>query len=375
MAGNGGVSFTPTPQVTKVRCVRVCASRGRVRQTGRIQLRGSGLSGVVKVTFLGARGKSDDVTVKVHPAGDSKITLRVPLNAMSGRLALVAPGTVTTSATTESLAILPAPPPPPSRGKLTPVPGPRDPGGPALETATSTNKAYAGSRRGVTFSYRITAPAPVSVEIDLLRETDGSIVQSWQEPAVQPGVTGNVNWTGVSGGQLQPDGRYAWRLTATGASGAKARSAQVQDETRDSFDLHDHIFPVRARHTFGDGFGAGRQGHTHQGQDIMARCGSKLEAVEAGTILYRRYQSAAGYYLILHGEETGTDYGYMHMRAPSPFAPGDEVTTGEVLGNVGETGDATACHLHFEMWSAPGWYNGGQPFDPLPSLEQWDAYS
>jgi murein DD-endopeptidase MepM/ murein hydrolase activator NlpD len=369
------VSFTATPQVSRMVCVKSCASRGRARQGGTVRLVGSGLSGVTKVTFLGARGKSDDVTVRVRPSGNAKINVKVPLNAMSGRLALVAPGAVTTSATTSSLTILPAPPPPPTTGQLTPVPGPRDPGGPQLETATSTNVAYAGSSNGVTFSYRVSAASPASVEIDLLRETDGSVVQTWQVPAVQPGVVNNITWSGMSNGQLQPDGRYAWRLTATGASGAKARSAQVQDDTRDSFDLHDHIFPVRARHTFGDGFGAQRQGHTHQGQDILAACGSKLAAVEAGTVLYRRFQSAAGYYLILHGDETGSDYGYMHMRAPSPFAPGDHLSTGEVLGNVGETGDATACHLHFEMWTAPGWYNGGHPFDPLPSLQQWDAYS
>jgi murein DD-endopeptidase MepM/ murein hydrolase activator NlpD len=374
-AGNGGVSFTPTPKVSRLVCVKSCASRGRARQGGTVRLVGSGLSGVTQVTFLGARGKTDDVTVKVRPSGDRAIAVKVPLNAMSGRLALTAPGTVTTSSTTPSLTILPAPPPPPSTGKLTPVPGPSDPGAPQLETATSSNVAYAGSSSGVTFSYRVTASSPVSVEIDLVRETDGTVVQSWQQPGVQPAVVNKITWEGVTGGQLQPDGRYAWRLTATGATGAKARSAQVQDTTRDSFDLHDHIFPVRARHTFGDGFGAQRQGHTHQGQDILASCGSKLAAVEAGTVLYRRFQSAAGYYLILHGDETGLDYGYMHMRAPSPFAPGDHLTTGEIIGNVGETGDATACHLHFEMWTAPGWYNGGHPFDPLPSLQQWDAYS
>jgi hypothetical protein len=27
------------------------------------------------------------------------------------------------------------------------------------------------------------------------------------------------------------------------------------------------------------------------------------------------------------------------------------------------------------MWTAPGWYEGGRPFDPLPSLRGWDAYS
>jgi len=41
----------------------------------------------------------------------------------------------------------------------------------------------------------------------------------------------------------------------------------------------------------------------------------------------------------------------------------------------GETGDASACHLHFEMWAAPGWYEGGSPIDPLSYLEKWDRYS
>jgi murein DD-endopeptidase MepM/ murein hydrolase activator NlpD len=42
---------------------------------------------------------------------------------------------------------------------------------------------------------------------------------------------------------------------------------------------------------------------------------------------------------------------------------------------VGQTGDATACHLHFEEWSSPGWYSGGRPFDPLADLKSWDSYS
>jgi murein DD-endopeptidase MepM/ murein hydrolase activator NlpD len=107
----------------------------------------------------------------------------------------------------------------------------------------------------------------------------------------------------------------------------------------------------------------------------MARCGLKIRAAEAGTVLWNKWQSAAGNYVVIHGEETGIDYGYMHMRTRSPFLKGDQVTTGETIGNVGQTGDATACHLHFETWSPPGWYTGGHPFDPLPMLEQWDAYS
>jgi hypothetical protein len=368
------VSFSPTPTVTKVACAKVCASHGRARQGGTVRILGSGLSGVVKVTFLGVAGKSDDVSVAVQPKSDRSLTVKVPLNAMSGRLALLTSGTVATTARTKPLGILPPPPPPPTTGQLTPVPGPSDPGGPSLETATSSNLAFAGSSRGITFSYRITASAPVNVEIDLMREDNGSVVQTWQVPNVQPGVVSNITWQGMSNGALQPDGRYAWRLIATGASGAKARSAQAADPTRDAFDLHGHVFPLRGRHTFGDGFGVQRKGHTHQGQDILARCGLPILAAEAGKVLYNKVQSAAGNYLVIHGED-GYDYAYMHMRARSPFQAGDEVTTGETIGNVGETGDATTCHLHFEAWTPPGWYNGGHPFDTLPLLQQWDSYS
>jgi murein DD-endopeptidase MepM/ murein hydrolase activator NlpD len=38
-------------------------------------------------------------------------------------------------------------------------------------------------------------------------------------------------------------------------------------------------------------------------------------------------------------------------------------------------GRASGCHLHFEMWTAPGWYQGGDVFDPLPELTRWDAFS
>ena len=63
----------------------------------------------------------------------------------------------------------------------------------------------------------------------------------------------------------------------------------------------------------------------------------------------------------------------MYLRAPALVATGDPVMTGQPIGFVGDTGDADGCHLHFEIWTAPGWYTGGHPIDPLPFLKAWDA--
>jgi murein DD-endopeptidase MepM/ murein hydrolase activator NlpD len=143
--------------------------------------------------------------------------------------------------------------------------------------------------------------------------------------------------------------------------------------------MHLHQFPVPGPHTYGgpdSRFGAPRSGHTHQGQDVAASCGSKLYVVETGSVRVNAYQaSGAGYYVVLHGNLTGTDFVYMHLTAPSWAPVGTGVTAGQQIGKVGDTGDAQGCHLHFERWSVPGWYVGGAAYDPLPELQYWDSYS
>jgi murein DD-endopeptidase MepM/ murein hydrolase activator NlpD len=121
-------------------------------------------------------------------------------------------------------------------------------------------------------------------------------------------------------------------------------------------------FPVDGAHHYGGGFGGG-----HQGQDVMADCGTPLRAVKAVTVRRVATQAAAGRYIVLHDGDSGEDYVYMHMSAVD-VATGDSVGAGEKVGEVGQTGDATACHLHFEEWTAPGWYAGGHAKDPMPFL-------
>jgi murein DD-endopeptidase MepM/ murein hydrolase activator NlpD len=127
-------------------------------------------------------------------------------------------------------------------------------------------------------------------------------------------------------------------------------------------------FPVDGDHHWGDGFGGGRG---HQGQDVMADCGTPLRAVKDTRVRKVATQAAAGRYVVLHDGDSGDDYVLMHLSAVG-VAVGDRVEAGEKVGEVGRTGDATACHLHFEQWTSPGWYKGGHAEDPRPLLTALD---
>ena len=123
-------------------------------------------------------------------------------------------------------------------------------------------------------------------------------------------------------------------------------------------------------------FGAQRDGHTHQGQDLLAAEGTTVVAVRSGTIEYVGYQDGgAGWYVVLDGDNEDYDYAYMHLQEGSiTVVKGQHVMAGQRLAAVGHTGDATVSHLHFEVWQGP-WFAGGQAIDPLPFLQTWQAWS
>jgi biotin carboxyl carrier protein len=133
-------------------------------------------------------------------------------------------------------------------------------------------------------------------------------------------------------------------------------------------------FPVAGAHTYGDAFGAPRKGYEHQGQDILAAEGVPVVAPLAGTVLYVDNQpSAAGWYVVLHTVD-GRDMFFAHCQAGSiPLTPGAAVAAGQPLCLVGQTGDATGPHLHFEIWVG-GWRvnTASHPVDPLADLQAWD---
>ena len=133
------------------------------------------------------------------------------------------------------------------------------------------------------------------------------------------------------------------------------------------------VFPVAGPHTIGQGFGAARKGHGHQGQDIMAACGTPLVAASRAKVKWVRFQKLAGNYVVIRNKKLHQDYMYAHLATRASVRKGQVVLPGQQIGVVGRTGDATACHLHFELWLGK-WYRGGHPVNPLPYLETFQGY-
>jgi murein DD-endopeptidase MepM/ murein hydrolase activator NlpD len=140
---------------------------------------------------------------------------------------------------------------------------------------------------------------------------------------------------------------------------------------------NDGVFPVVGAHTFGGAdarFGAGRTGHEHEGQDVLAAEGTPVVAPLAGTIIARDYQaSAAGFYLAMDAAD-GRSFFFAHCQKDTfAVTVGQAVAAGQQLCRVGQTGDATGPHLHFEIW-INGWRRDktSAPVDPLAQLLAWD---
>jgi hypothetical protein len=136
------------------------------------------------------------------------------------------------------------------------------------------------------------------------------------------------------------------------------------------------VFPVAGPHNFGGPearFGAPRGNHTHQGQDVLTGEGTPVLAPLTGTIESTSNQpGGAGYYVVEH--TAAFDFMFAHCMAASfAVAAAQTVTAGQMLCRAGQTGDASAPHLHFEMWVG-GWRASAasHPIDPLPYLEAWE---
>lgn len=122
-----------------------------------------------------------------------------------------------------------------------------------------------------------------------------------------------------------------------------------------------------------DSWGAPRAGgHRHEGVDIMADAGTPVRAAAAGTIV-KLFTSKRGGITIYQRDASGRYvFYYAHL---SGYAVGLKeglgVAQGQVIARVGQTGNATTPHLHFEVHIADpeGRWWRGEAVNPYLALK------
>jgi murein DD-endopeptidase MepM/ murein hydrolase activator NlpD len=136
-----------------------------------------------------------------------------------------------------------------------------------------------------------------------------------------------------------------------------------------------YVFPVYGPASYTNSFGAPRANTGwHHGEDIFAPLGAPILAVADGIVYSVGWNDIGGLRLWLQ-DLAGNEFYYAHLSAFSPLAVnGAQVKAGDVLGFMGNTGDAEATpyHLHFEVHPAALLHRG---YDgvvaPYPYLNAW----
>jgi murein DD-endopeptidase MepM/ murein hydrolase activator NlpD len=338
------------PKLTGVRCLAPCAGARRTTVDGQVRLSGSHLGGVTEVRFPG-----DPVDVAVSPdeASARRVVATVPAGAATGRPRVATPTQDTRSR--ERLAIVP--------------PSALPEGFKPRRTSVKPGHAYFDGTGSIRVRYGFEAAERTGVRIELLRGK--KTIRTWRKPGQLPYGRDARRWDGLEGdGDVADDGRYRFRIGAFDKPSHPAGS----------LGFHGFKFPVRGAHSYGgsmERFGAPRSGgRVHQGQDVFAPCGTRLEAARGGRVQAKAYDPQLyGNYVVIDPLKTGADHMYVHLASPARVGRGDRVHTGERIGSVGNTGNARdeGCQLHFELW--PRGWRRGSPADPLGSLRRWDGWS
>lgn len=117
------------------------------------------------------------------------------------------------------------------------------------------------------------------------------------------------------------------------------------------------IYPING--SFASPFGQ-RWGRLHAGIDLSAPSGTPIRAADGGRVAYAGWMGGYGNYTcIQHTGSMATCYAHQSSIGVSV---GQQVSQGDVIGNVGNTGHSFGAHLHFEVRI------NGSPVDPMGYL-------
>ena len=113
-----------------------------------------------------------------------------------------------------------------------------------------------------------------------------------------------------------------------------------------------------------DTWGAARsQGRSHEGIDIFAKRGTPIQATTQG-IVSKVGEDALGGHVVMIIGPGGAGHYYAHLEEYADISPNDWVNTGDIIGYVGNSGNAkgTPPHVHY------GIYINGSAVNPYPLL-------
>jgi murein DD-endopeptidase MepM/ murein hydrolase activator NlpD len=111
--------------------------------------------------------------------------------------------------------------------------------------------------------------------------------------------------------------------------------------------------------TFTSGFGS-RWGSSHNGIDLANSIGTPIYSVTSGQVVDAGPASGFGQWVrVQHDDGTITVYGHINT---IDVSKGQRVTAGQQIATMGNRGQSTGPHLHFEV------IENGQKIDPLPWL-------
>jgi murein DD-endopeptidase MepM/ murein hydrolase activator NlpD len=160
-----------------------------------------------------------------------------------------------------------------------------------------------------------------------------------------------------------------WVLLQSAISRARDERIETGRALGIELDPYGRVCPVAGWHRYEHDWGDERPwGRDHKGIDLVAETGTPLVAIERGVVTQADWHWAGGFGIYIHGRTTGQDYYYAHLAGYTPGVDvGDQVQAGDLLGWVGQTGNATTPHLHLG-WMPEG---GGLDYlrDPFPLIE------
>jgi murein DD-endopeptidase MepM/ murein hydrolase activator NlpD len=154
----------------------------------------------------------------------------------------------------------------------------------------------------------------------------------------------------------------------------RAPERVVNLNTRDPVGPRDLIVPIKGVSVAGlvDTWGAPRDGgRRHEGIDIMVPAWTPVRAAASGTIV-KLFSSSRGGVTVYQMDASGRlILYYAHLNGYVPgLREGMRVKQGQEIAYVGQTGNATTPHLHFEIQRVrvPGQWWRGEAVNPYPAL-------